>query len=227
MPSLALMSTPTVGLSRISRRGLRGEPLGQHDPLLVAARERLDRRCPGSATLIARSPIQSPPSPAPAAAVDQARAAGEPVQHGHDEVDGDRLLEDQAERQPVLGHVGDAVARSPRGWSAAASGLPSSRISPRSGGFMPNSDSASSVRPAPSRPVRPRISPSRTARLTSSYSPRARQVADLEHGRRGPRSGSRWSRSGTPCRSSAEPSRRSVNLGRRRRCPTLRRRAAR
>ena len=53
----------------------------------------------------------------------------------------------------------------------SASGLSSSRISPDVGRFMPNSDSANSVRPEPSSPVRPTISPARMSRLMSWYWP--------------------------------------------------------
>ena len=50
-------------------------------------------------------------------------------------------------------------------------GWPSSRISPASGRVMPNSDKASSVRPAPSSPVRPSTSPRCRVKSTSAYSP--------------------------------------------------------
>ena len=46
--------------------------------------------------------------------------------------------------------------------------LPSTRISPRSGLTIPNSISATSERPAPTRPKNPRISPARSSKLTSS-----------------------------------------------------------
>ena len=49
--------------------------------------------------------------------------------------------------------------------------LPSTEISPLSRRDMPNSVSANSVRPAPSRPMRPRISPSWMVKETSSNSP--------------------------------------------------------
>ena len=41
----------------------------------------------------------------------------------------------------------------------SASGLPYNRISPDVGGFIPKSESANSVRPDPSNPVSPTISP--------------------------------------------------------------------
>ena len=62
-------------------------------------------------------------------------------------------------------------------------GWPSRRISPASGWVMPNRVSASSVRPAPSRPVRPRVSPRRKANETSAYSPRRVRPAHLQHDR--------------------------------------------
>ena len=52
-------------------------------------------------------------------------------------------------------------------------GRPRSRISPVSAGVRPNSVRASSVRPAPTSPARPTISPARTARLTPWTPPAA------------------------------------------------------
>ena len=61
-------------------------------------------------------------------------------------------------------------------------GLPRSRISPRSAGVRPKSVSASSVRPEPTRPASPRISPRFTASETSRI-PAARlaRPRSLEH----------------------------------------------
>ena len=52
-----------------------------------------------------------------------------------------------------------------------ATGRPSSRIDPASAGAMPNSASATSVRPAPMSPDMPRISPRRSAKDTSRKAP--------------------------------------------------------
>ena len=48
---------------------------------------------------------------------------------------------------------------------------PSKRISPRLGDVMPKSIWATSERPAPTRPKKPRISPARTSKVTSSTNP--------------------------------------------------------
>ena len=60
---------------------------------------------------------------------------------------------------------------------------PSIRISPRSGRVMPNSISATSERPAPTRPKKPRISPARRSKLTSSTKPAPESPRTLEHRR--------------------------------------------
>jgi hypothetical protein len=46
--------------------------------------------------------------------------------------------------------------------------LPWTTISPLSAGYMPKIVSSTSVRPAPIRPAKPRISPRRTSKLTSA-----------------------------------------------------------
>ena len=80
-------------------------------------------------------------------------------EHGEHDVVADRLAQIEAEIQPVLGEIGDAGADRVL---VRAQGdfvrLPTA-IVPASGRVMPNSDSASSVRPAPSRPVMPSTSP--------------------------------------------------------------------
>ena len=98
--------------------GRRGEPLGQDDPLLVAARERLHR------TIEARDLDGETLDPfgrerAAAPRCDEAEAPAQPVHHGEDDVVLDRLLQDDAEPEPVLGHIGDAgVERGPVGGQA-------------------------------------------------------------------------------------------------------------
>ena len=54
------------------------------------------------------------------------------------------------------------------------------RTSPASRWSIPNRTRATSVRPAPTSPANPTISPARTEKLTSSNSPRPRQPLDLE-----------------------------------------------
>ena len=110
MPSLALMSTPTVGLSRMRTRGLRRHPLGEDDALLVAAGQRLHRHSPDWTTLMARSRIHClRPSSRGARDWIRPKRPGELVENGDDDVGADRLLEHEAEREAVLRHVGDAV----------------------------------------------------------------------------------------------------------------------
>ena len=67
----------------------------------------------------------------------------------------------------VLGHIGDAAGARGFGRIDPSPSCRSRRISPCSAGVMPNSACASSLRPEPTRPARPTISPARTSRLTS------------------------------------------------------------
>ena len=60
--------------------------------------------------------------------------------------------------------------------------MPVERIRPPSGGLMPKSVSASSVRPEPSRPVMPSTSPWRSVKLTSSNSPRRDRLSTSSSG---------------------------------------------
>ena len=83
-----------------------------------------------------------------------------PVEHGDRDVVGDRLAQVEAERQPVLGDIGDAGRDRRPGSRKTRAGAPRRAISPLSSRVMPNSASASSVRPAPSSPMRPSTSPS-------------------------------------------------------------------
>src|SRR5271166_2012128 len=54
------------------------------------------------------------------------------------------------------------------------------RISPASGGFIPNKDRASSVRPDPSLPVMPRISPGTDDQVDAGILSLASQTPDLQ-----------------------------------------------
>ena len=78
---------------------------------------------------------------------------------GQHEVVLDRLPHVEAEAEPVLGDVGDAGADRVLVRAAARAAVPRAGSRRASGRVMPKSDSASSVRPAPSRPVRPSTSP--------------------------------------------------------------------
>ena len=151
-------------------------------------------------------PILTPSSPDPLADQRRLLALGsisrsrpsEPVEHGDHRVVGDRLRLDQAERQPVLGHIGDAGVDGVAVGAKAAPAGRSSRIVPDPAGSCRTGDSASSVRPAPEQPGDARRS-RRAGRQseTSSYSPRAREACDLQHDRLrpiGPRRGPAWSK---------------------------------
>ena len=67
----------------------------------------------------------------------------------------------------VFRHEEDAGVDRVGGGREARSAVPSSVMLPPSGRSMPNRTRASSVRPAPTRPARPRISPAWRSRLTS------------------------------------------------------------
>ncbi len=65
-----------------------------------------------------------------------------------------------------------------------ATGVPSSRISPRSILSAPNRQRTNSVRPAPTSPAKPTISPARTAKSIVVQHPAPRQPAHLQPHRR-------------------------------------------
>ena len=160
--TLAPMSMPRVGSSRIRTRGSVASHLAEHDLLLVAAGQGARRagRRRSSRTLKLRRRSASADVRSVDGADEQPRE--EPRQDRQRDVRGDREVEDQAVLVAVLGHVGDARPR------IAADGLPNdtasppSRISPASARSMPNRTRATSVRPAPTSPANPRISPART-----------------------------------------------------------------
>ena len=148
-----------------ARRG--SAPLGcafshlrEHRLLLVAARELLDRRVErrradrraarGTRSAVARSADASS-RPQPRHVVAQRRQR---------DVRRDRLRQREPELPAVLGEVGDAVRAAPaRGERIDERACRRSSIAPASAGAMPNSASATSVRPAPTRPAKPSTSP--------------------------------------------------------------------
>ena len=167
------MSTPTVGLSRISSAGLASPSTWQHDALLVAARKRLHWRCPGSETLIARSSIQCRDRLLARRVARSGRSRGELVENGDEDVGRRSAARAPGPSvQPVL----RTHRRCPRR-SACALRLERERLAGeadlarRRAGSCRRATSASSVRPEPSRPVRPTISPAWMSKETSSYSP--------------------------------------------------------
>ena len=64
---------------------------------------------------------------------------------------------------------------------AIVTGLPSTRIVPASAGVIPKITSASSLRPEPTSPAIPRISPARSFRLTPLRHRPAHDVLELQH----------------------------------------------
>ena len=154
------MSTPTVGLSRISTLGSVASHLPSTTRCWLPPDRVLHR-------LLEAGDLDAPaarPSPRPGrGAAGRHRSGPSAARAGRstaqDRLSLDRLAQVEAERQPVLGDIGDAGAdrvlvdaqrerRARRAGSRRASGR-----------VMPNSASASSVRPAPSSPVRPSTSP--------------------------------------------------------------------
>ena len=181
MPARAPTSTPTVGASRISSFGS------------VASHLAMAMRCwlPPESVEIASScwPILTPRSLTQPPTRPALRAHARSVR---------RQGSCPARRSPccrrsIAAGSGRATAGPRRGrrrrrgwrrgWSRSAPACPRARSVPALGLRMPNSVSASSVRPAPSRPVRPSVSPRRTVSETSSKSPGRVRPFDLEHHR--------------------------------------------
>ena len=160
-----------------------GQPLGEHDALLIAARQRRDRVV-GMADLDAE--VADPGLDQACRAVRSRSGGSGPSRLSSTAIDRvvrDRLRLNEAELQAVLRHVGDAGAdRIPI--AREATGLPSSATVPLAGGDMPNRLSASSVRPEPSRPVRPTISPASDGQGDVGVIRCAGQVLDRQHDRR-------------------------------------------
>ena len=133
--------------------GIGRQPLRQHDALLIAAGQGLDRRVDvGRSDAKPRDPIAG--QLAPATGRNESEGVGQSVQDRDRHVIGDGLLKIEAERQSILRNVGDPsfhgvlvrakIERSPIDQDFAAVERATSR----------KSASASSVRPAPSSPIR-------------------------------------------------------------------------
>jgi hypothetical protein len=142
-----------------------GEPLGQHDLLLVAAREELHLLVQAGGAQVDRvvsSRTEGWPFAAVSAEPREQRAQRAVGEH---HVVGDRLAQRQPLALAVLGdeaHPARTASRGERGGRAA--------VQPdlaRVKGSAPNSARASSVRPAPWRPAMPSTSPARTSRSMS------------------------------------------------------------
>ena len=106
------------------------------------------------------------------------------AQHRQRRVGADRELQHQPLLVPVLRQERNAEPHRLARRARTLTARPSIRISPRSGRVMPNSISATSERPAPTRPKKPRISPARTSKLTSSTKTAPDRPRTLEHRRR-------------------------------------------
>ena len=136
----------------------RVQPLGQHDLLLVAAREvEAERVDDGRADVQALDPLAR-----------RGRAPCEPsirpkrcelVEAGERDVGGDREEEHEALGAPLARDVADAAVDGLGGVAEAAAALPKTASSPASCGAKPASVRASSSRPEPMTPAMPRISP--------------------------------------------------------------------
>ncbi len=151
--TLAPMSMPRVGSSRISRRRLRGQPLGEDDLLLVAARQRADHLLDAGHLDVELLGVVVGDRPLRRRVDEEPRE--EPRQDRQRHVLGDREVEHEALLVAVLGQVGDARVHRRRRAREARPRLPSSRTSPASRWSMPNSTRATSVRPAPTSPAKP------------------------------------------------------------------------
>ena len=177
--TLAPMSMPRVGSSRISSRRLRGQPLGQDDLLLVAARQRADELVDAGHPDVELLGVLVARPRAPSTASHQ-EPREEPRQDRQRHVLGDREVEDEALLVAVLGQVGDPGVHRRR---RAGEGRRARR---RAG---PRRRRAGRCRTGPGRPPsgRPRrarrsptISPARTEKLTSRKTPARVRPVDLE-----------------------------------------------
>ena len=159
-----------------------GEPFAEHDLLLVAAgkpaRDLLERTRPDVELLDAVVG-----EPALGGAVDEAEA-GQPWQARRARNCRSTLIGRTSPwRAAILRHIGDAERARLGRASGSTTGWPASRISPLSAGVTPNIVCASSLRPEPTRPASPTISPARTVRLTPRVIGLAHEIAHLQHRR--------------------------------------------
>ena len=194
---------PRVGSSRISTCGSHRQPLAEHDLLLVAAREVHDAAGGCSASWCAGA------SPRPAATrllgcrgraspsgrscrCRAARCSGRPTSAA-----------------PGRGACGPRAPGRRRASMASrgrrgAYGLPSSVIvPPRARASTPKIVSISSVRPAPTSPANPRISPRRAREADAGRRARDDQVLHLEHDAR--RAGGARASAGSSAPQSSRP----------------------
>ena len=152
-------------------RGDGDQPFREQHLLLVAAGQRAGQLLDaGRHDAHARWRIRRRPPP-PGRAVDQAEPAGKPAQHRQRLVGADRELQHEALLVAILGQERDAVPHRLAGRANPdrACRRPGSRRA--SAVVTPKSISATSDRPAPTSPKKPRISPARRSKLTSSTKP--------------------------------------------------------
>ena len=157
-----------------------GEPFGQHDLLLVAARKRLyglveiEELQPQSLQVwLDQGELAS--------SLDQT-GESRPVDRWQRPIGEDREIHDEALAEPVLRHVGYSPRHASEG-SEKTVGFPASLISPAVGRSIPNKTRATSVRPLPTRPPKPTTSPARTVKEMSAKAPsRERPVASRTTG---------------------------------------------
>ena len=156
--ALAPHIEPARRLVQDPDRGGGLQPAPDHHLLLVAARERADRLAQAGVRPAAAAPraCRALSSARRRSTSPQPRQA---AQVGERQVIPDRHRQQQALAAPVLGHEADAPPRLARAHRRARPPSSRSSIRPPSTGSSPTSARAISVRPDPSRPHRPRISP--------------------------------------------------------------------
>ena len=170
-------SMPRVGSSRISTSTSAASHLPEHDLLLVAAAQsrptaaRRLGRLDAQVVDLSFAPARPPPARRPRRAATAGRALGSATLRLH-----------RAAPAPAPASCGPRAAgrcragSRPRGPRACRTSRPFRKTRPTSGRSAPTSARASSVRPAPSSPATPTISPRRSVRLTSRSDARARQA---------------------------------------------------
>ena len=138
-----------------------GQPLAEHDLLLVAAREVHHAADASPGVLMRRRATSASATRRSGCAVQQAPARVVAARSGSDVFSATVMRQHEAVALAVLGseeHAAvDGVARA----VAARTARRSSVIAPPSAGVTPKIVCISSVRPAPTRPAKPRISPRR------------------------------------------------------------------
>ena len=160
---------PWVGSSKMKTSAPAVEPLRQHDLLLVAAREVTDRVLGvGDLDAAAARPARCAASPLAPARSGSGRAGATRKRRS----DGQRdVLADRERRGPRPGCCGPrAAARCPRriasrGAADLAALAPRIRTSPEAARSAPKISRTSSVRPAPTSPAMPSMSPACSEKL--------------------------------------------------------------